>query len=276
MHVQDGSVWGWGNSHNGRLCCPADTESLVPMPLPGFQRHVVLQVAAGTTHSLACTTAGVVLAWGRDSHGQLGIGGGSGNTVTTPRRVEGQLRRRFVRAIAAGHNHSGAITSGGDVYGWGDNRHGQLGIGTPAGSQYSSPIAVPLFGRKRSGSDAEQKGFATTTSGSDHSGGRAVDRIAAGGNATAVIVGGRVFEWGDGKTTPGRVRIQHGVASRGASSTTVDTAGRTTLKQSKSSPGATSRCVLGCVWRVYESRALGALWRRHEHCGRTTVQAARW
>ena len=34
-----------------------------------------------------------------------------------------------VRHISCGHNHTMALTERGQLYSWGDDRHGQLGLG---------------------------------------------------------------------------------------------------------------------------------------------------
>jgi hypothetical protein len=47
----------------------------------------------------------------------------------SPRRVEGGgMRQSFVVAVSAGDRHSVALTRLGEVYCWGDNRSGQLGM----------------------------------------------------------------------------------------------------------------------------------------------------
>ena len=47
-----------------------------------------------------------------------------------------------VTAVAAGHDHTCAVMSGGGLLCWGDNSNGQLGIGSMG--QQDSPVAVVL------------------------------------------------------------------------------------------------------------------------------------
>lgn len=46
----------------------------------------------------------------------------------SPRRVEGGLKNSFVVGVACGERHSVALTRMGEVYCWGDNKKGQLGV----------------------------------------------------------------------------------------------------------------------------------------------------
>ncbi len=57
------------------------------------------------------------------------------------RRVAGLQRLRVV-AVAAASKHSAALTSGGELYTFGDNQAGQLGIGTPDSCCNPSPRLV--------------------------------------------------------------------------------------------------------------------------------------
>lgn len=81
-------------------------------------------------HSLTCATAHTatvlqVLAWGSNSHGQLGLGDRRDRSTPT---VVGALWALPIIQLAAGDTHSAALTSNGHLFMWGSNNHGQLGL----------------------------------------------------------------------------------------------------------------------------------------------------
>jgi alpha-tubulin suppressor-like RCC1 family protein len=92
----------------------------------------IVAIAAGQDHSLALDGNGNVYAWGNNDEDQLGVNINTRNTVT-PDQVN--LLSNIV-AIAAGQDHSLALDGNGNVYAWGKNYQGQLGIG------YSGPGLV--------------------------------------------------------------------------------------------------------------------------------------
>lgn len=92
---------------------------------------------------------GQIFSWGSNIYGQCGLGkqlsdqnsprfvqgDGDMNRIYTPRRVPiHQVSTYDMKSIAAGENFSGFLTNDGDVYTFGDNSEGQLGIGTTQSS----------------------------------------------------------------------------------------------------------------------------------------------
>src|SRR6266404_6286996 len=75
----DGTVWGWGNDNSGQLAdAPYGSApqpygwAWDPVHIPGILGAV--SVAAGQNHSLVLKWDGSLLAFGDNSHGQLGLG----------------------------------------------------------------------------------------------------------------------------------------------------------------------------------------------------------
>ncbi|WP_308638950.1 RCC1 domain-containing protein [Paenibacillus silvisoli] len=119
---KDGAVWGWGGGY-GALGHGATTPAFSPVRI-----HIdhVKQISSGYRHTLFLKEDGTVWAVGGNEHGQLGNGQTSkgDKLFTEPMQV---LGLKDVIQVAAGDNHSVAVTSDGTVWAWGGNEHGQLG-----------------------------------------------------------------------------------------------------------------------------------------------------
>jgi regulator of chromosome condensation len=87
----------------------------------------VSSVACGENHILILSTTGALFAWGVNEGYRLGIASHGANVVGSPARINLPHSPRVVR-VAAGSMHSFAINSVGDVWGWGLNLCGQIGI----------------------------------------------------------------------------------------------------------------------------------------------------
>ncbi|WP_032723443.1 RCC1 domain-containing protein, partial [Salinispora arenicola] len=134
-----GAVLAWGRNFSGQLGNGDTTNRSTPVDVDLPAGTTITAIAAGAFHSLALTSAGTVLAWGENLHGQLGNGGTT--NMSTPVGVS-LPAGVTITAVAAGAAHSLALTSTGAVLAWGDNTNGQLGNGTTTGS--STPVDVDL------------------------------------------------------------------------------------------------------------------------------------
>lgn len=119
-----GLVWVWGDNSVGQLGTRSFGGSTSPLRL-GLTG--VVTVAAGAWHTAALDKTGHVWAWGGNTLAQLGDGKrGNFSLSIVPQQVEGMDN---VIAIRSGDHHVLALRADGTVWGWGDNRQGQLGGG---------------------------------------------------------------------------------------------------------------------------------------------------
>ncbi|XP_077154207.1 RCC1 and BTB domain-containing protein 1 [Ranitomeya variabilis] len=126
--TEDGELYAWGHNGYNQLGNGNTVQGTIPVQIcVDVLPKRVVQVACGSHHSMVLTSNGEVFAWGYNNCGQIG----SGTTANqpTPRRVCAQLQSKVVIAVAAGPTCSMAITDNGQVYGWGYNGTGQLGVG---------------------------------------------------------------------------------------------------------------------------------------------------
>jgi alpha-tubulin suppressor-like RCC1 family protein len=109
--------------------------SVLPSPLSdspalASQAGVGKKVAVGAEYSLAIDSEGRVFAWGNKIYGQLGDGTTTTQLSPVPVTTSGVLAGQSISSVAAGSNHSVALSSTGEIYTWGRNNRGQLGDGT--------------------------------------------------------------------------------------------------------------------------------------------------
>ncbi|MCA9644332.1 MAG: hypothetical protein KC492_26740 [Myxococcales bacterium] len=83
-------------------------------------------VGAGFFHSCGIRNGGELWCWGGNTNAQLGVGVVSGaNNIAEPQRVVGEQKWSLVDG---GRSHTCALTVDGQLYCWGSNSSGQLGI----------------------------------------------------------------------------------------------------------------------------------------------------
>jgi len=139
----------------------------------------VTQVAVGSRHMFALTSAGGVWSWGHTEYGRCGNGK---RKQPLPEPIE-LLTGHHVVHVASGQQHGLAATAAGDVWVWGKNDAGQLGVGGSVLMDLNTMEEFPLR-LELEGDDAYR--FMG-----------AVVAVAAGSNhSLALTRSGAVFQWG--------------------------------------------------------------------------------
>ncbi len=140
-------------------------------PAPGAVLAGASDVAAGREFTLALV-GGAVYAWGDDSKGQVGDGGGFGPSSTVPTAVALPAAPAAV-AVATGHYHGLAMMADGTVRAWGWNSRGQLGPAGGSTLRSASPVEVLFPGH------------------------RAVQVAGGRAHSVALLDDGSIWTWGD-------------------------------------------------------------------------------
>lgn len=121
----NGEVICWGPNNSGQLGVGHKNDESTPVTVRNINNAT--QVAVGGGFACALTEDQDVYCWGSNANGKLGTGDDSERLL--PSKV---VSLPPVRTIAVGYGHACALTDddqwGGEVYCWGSNGHGQLGI----------------------------------------------------------------------------------------------------------------------------------------------------
>ena len=138
--------------NGGVVCWGATTaasanRAATPMIVIGLT-GTAAALSAGQSHTCALMADGGVKCWGSNSAGQLGnpaAGAGTLNPVTVLNQDNSPLTG--IISLAAGANHTCAVTSNGRVKCWGSNSSGQLGNpGVGGGSQTAVEVQTGANG----------------------------------------------------------------------------------------------------------------------------------
>ena len=136
-----GNVIRWGDNTYAQL---------LPITIISSPSAVYSINIAGGSNSTAAIINGELYTWGHNYSGQLGIGtSGTSYNVTTPQLVTNSIGTAW-KQVSCGGSHTAAIDTGNNLYTWGYNYYGQLGIGTSGtSSNVTTPQLVihPIVGR---------------------------------------------------------------------------------------------------------------------------------
>jgi len=132
--AKDGSVYAWGK--NNLMQCGRGNKVLTskerkalhdqgvePAVVEGLPR--IRQVALGNNHTVCLSEEGELFVFGAARDGQLGIPA-PGNSVASPQKLEGLPK---ISEVSCGRSFTVAVSEGGEVFSWGDDAYGQLGLG---------------------------------------------------------------------------------------------------------------------------------------------------
>lgn len=169
--LEDGTVYTCGCNDLGQLGHEKSRKK--PEQVVALDAQIIVAVSCGESHTLALNDKGQVFSWGLSSDGQLGLNNFE-ECIRVPRNIK-SLSDVQIAQVACGYWHSLALSRGGQVFSWGQNRYGQLGLGKKGQSISTPQIIQSLQGIP----------FAQITAGGSHS--------------FSLTLSGAVFGWGCNK-----------------------------------------------------------------------------
>jgi alpha-tubulin suppressor-like RCC1 family protein len=162
--------------------------------LSALSGKTVAQVSAGSWHTCAVTTDGLLACWGDNTHGQLGNGSVDDRTVPGLVTLAGPLVGKEFTQVSAGTSHTCAVTTDGELACWGLQTDGRLGNGATTAADVTAPLLVAV-----TATPLDAKTVASVSAGQAHSCATATDGTTAcwGANASGQL--------GDGTTSASAV-----------------------------------------------------------------------
>ena len=138
-----GQVYCWGSNQYGQLGNPALTDTMTSTPqlvsLPAGA--VATSVSVGISSTCVVLSTGPAYCWGKNDYGQLGTGNYTNST--SPQLLQ-MPSGESVTSIHAGNSHACAITVSEQLYCWGWNGYGQLGLDQLVNRNVPTLVSVPL------------------------------------------------------------------------------------------------------------------------------------
>jgi alpha-tubulin suppressor-like RCC1 family protein len=176
LDADTGDLYAWGHNGSGQV----GNDSLRDAATPVLVLDNVTGMSAGDGFSLAVKTDNTVWSWGRNTHGQLGLGDTADRLA--PTQVTGITT---AAAVAAGGQHALVLLSGGSVLSMGHNGFGQLGLGH--GTATSTPTPVPALAGITQVAAGYHHSAALGPAGQVHTWGRNFEGQCGGENGSPVI-----------------------------------------------------------------------------------------
>lgn len=136
--LEDGTLECWGRNDSGQLGAGEQSDS-EHQPRRVEQLDDVVGVYPGWDHGCAVTSDGTLWCWGDNTYGQLGDG--TTDHSSSPVVVDDDQFDGEIAAVEVGEEHSCASTDAGELYCWGRNNHGQLGVGSDV-EESSEPLVI--------------------------------------------------------------------------------------------------------------------------------------
>uniref|UniRef100_A0ABM5FY53 X-linked retinitis pigmentosa GTPase regulator isoform X1 n=2 Tax=Pogona vitticeps TaxID=103695 RepID=A0ABM5FY53_9SAUR len=128
--TENGKLYMFGSNNWGQLGFGTKNTLNKPTCVKALKPEKVKLAACGRNHTLIYTEQGNVYAAGGNNEGQLGLG--DTEERTTFHLISFFTNRQKIKQLAAGSYTSAALTEDGQLFMWGDNSEGQIGLADEA------------------------------------------------------------------------------------------------------------------------------------------------
>ncbi|NXN73042.1 RPGR regulator, partial [Himantopus himantopus] len=126
----NGKLYMFGSNNWGQLGLGSKTTVSKPTCVKALKPEKTKLAVCGRNHTLVYTEKGNVYAAGGNSEGQLGLG--DTEERTTFHLISFFTNQHKIKQLAAGSYTSAAVTEDGQLFVWGDNSEGQIGLADKA------------------------------------------------------------------------------------------------------------------------------------------------
>ena len=131
-----GNLWSWGENSAGQLGIGSKENATTPQQINGLSGITDVYIIGLSI--IAKDSSGNLWSWGSNADGRLGIG--STENATTPQQIEGLSG--ITDVYLSDYSFLIAKDSSGNLWSWGSNTNGQLGIGSTENATTPQQINV--------------------------------------------------------------------------------------------------------------------------------------
>nr|XP_012226245.1 PREDICTED: RCC1 and BTB domain-containing protein 2-like [Linepithema humile] len=115
-----------------------------PLEVTALSGKRVVDIKCGCYHVLVLTDDKKVYSWGRNNRGQVGHADLETVSIPTEVIIEDELGKKDIQGISCGLVFNMAVTYDGELYGWGENTYGQLGLGINGAMMHLKPMKIMI------------------------------------------------------------------------------------------------------------------------------------
>ena len=138
-----GYSWGSGESgclgstnHDGGGTGYSTHPDLISFPMKNGFREFIQTIECGEMHCCALSSIGEIYTWGHAANGRLGVIGGTSKIIRIPHIINISVQ---IKMVSCGAEHTMAASCS-NIYSWGANDGGRLGLGDLANRSTPSII----------------------------------------------------------------------------------------------------------------------------------------